>query len=56
METYGARISFLTEFITAESQEKVEEKLIELIDQLGQIQTELSWDNVDWNIYEVEEN
>jgi len=56
MQTYGVRISFLTEYITAENQEKVEEKINELIDQLGQTKTNLSWDDVHWDIYVLEEN
>ena len=51
METYGARVSFMTEYITAENIQQFEDKLNQLIDELGAIKTSLNWDEVDWDIF-----
>jgi len=53
MKTYEARVSFITEEIEAESLEQVEAILTKLVQQLGEVDTDLSWDDVDWNIFEV---
>jgi hypothetical protein len=53
MKTYEARVSFITEEIEAESLEQVDAILTKLVQQLGQVDTDLSWDDVDWNIFEV---
>ena len=53
MKTYEARVSFMTEEIEAESLEQVDAILTKLVQQLGQVDTDLSWDDVDWNIFEV---
>ena len=51
METYGARVTFMTQHITAENKQQVEDKLNQLIDELGAVKTFLNWDEVDWDIY-----
>lgn len=51
METYGARVSFMTEYITAENIEQFEDKLSQLIDELGAVKTSLDWEDVDWDIF-----
>ena len=53
MKTYEARVSFMTEEIEAERLEQVDAILTKLVQQLGQVDTDLSWDDVDWNIFEV---
>jgi len=61
MIEYGVRVSFLTEYIAANNRQEVDEKINELLDQLGGVKTNISWDEVEWEIYyqnkpEVEEN
>ena len=61
MIEYGVRVSFLTEYITANNRQEVDEKINELLDQLGGVKTNISWDEVEWEIYyqnkpETEEN
>tara|TARA_R110000764_G_scaffold504_2_gene1898 strand:+ start:2920 stop:3105 length:186 start_codon:yes stop_codon:yes gene_type:complete len=53
MNTYSARVSFMTDEIEAESLEQVEAVLTKLLQQLGEVNTDLSWEDVDWDIFEV---
>ena len=53
MRTYTTRISFLVEPINANSVEEVEEKIHQLIDELGAVDTSLSWEDVDWDYVHI---
>jgi hypothetical protein len=53
MKTYEARVSFMTDEIEAEDIGQVWEVLRKLVQQLGEVDTDLSWDDVDWDIFEV---
>ena len=51
MITYGVKVSFLTEHITANNRKEVDEKINGLLDELGRVKTNISWDEVEWQIY-----
>ena len=51
MITYGVKVSFLTEHITANNREEVDKKINGLLDELGGVKTNISWDEVEWQIY-----
>ncbi|NBW11610.1 MAG: hypothetical protein EBR82_26625 [Caulobacteraceae bacterium] len=51
-KAYYALITLNTDNIEADSVAEVNAKINDLIDQLGSVNTEVSWDNVDWVILE----
>ena len=53
MNTYSARVSFTTEDIEAESLEQVDAILTKLVQQIGSAETDISWDEADWNVFEI---
>ena len=52
MTRYFAHVAFTTGFIEANNQELADEAVEALIDELGQLNTKLSWDNVSWTVSE----
>jgi hypothetical protein len=52
MAKYYASVVFSTQDFDAANDEEAEEKINQLIDQLGAVDTELSWDNPEWIIFE----
>lgn len=61
MITYGVKVSFLTEYITANNRQEVDEKINGLLDEIALIQTsirlpEVYWEIVHQNKPETEEN
>lgn len=52
MAKYYASVVFSTQDFEAANDEEAEEKINQLMDQLGAVDTELSWDNPEWIIFE----
>lgn len=51
MAKYYANVRFVTADFEADSDEEAEGRIHELLDELGDVDTQLSWDNCDWTIY-----
>ena len=51
-KAYYALITLNTDNISADSVAEVNAKINDLIDQLGSVNTEIGWDNVDWVVLE----
>ena len=49
MATNTVRVTFYTD-VEATSHEEIDEAIGNLLDQLGKTETDLSWDEVDWDI------
>ena len=56
MTTYYAMVRFNTVEFDADSEDEAEGRVQELIDELGAVDTQLSWDDCDWIIYEERED
>ena len=52
MEKYTARVEFIVYEFEATSESNANEKINDLIDQLQQVHTQLTWDEVDWTLHE----
>jgi len=50
MKEYFAEITFTTGNISAENEAMADRAINALIDELGKIDTKLSWDNVSWTV------
>ncbi len=51
MKKYYAVVRFETLEFEAEDDAQAEDKINEMFDQLGEIETVVGWDNPDWTIY-----
>ena len=51
-KAYYALVTISTENINADSVTEVNEKINDLIDHLGSVNTEIRWNDVDWLIME----
>ncbi len=49
MATNTVRVTFYTD-VEATTYEQIDEAISNLLDQLGKTETDLSWDDVDWDI------
>jgi hypothetical protein len=56
MTRYYAMVRFNTVEFEAENEDEAEGRVQELLDQLGATDTEISWDDADYIIYEEGEN
>lgn len=54
MSKYYAIITFGTDTFEAQNRTEADDKLSEFIDELSKADTSISWDNVDWVIWEEE--
>ena len=52
MEKYSAKVEFIIYEFEAKSESEANEKINDLIDQLQQVHTQLTWDEVDWTLHE----
>jgi len=52
MSKYTARVSFVVHNFEADSTRDAMEKVNELVDQLTKVDTELTWDDVDYIVQE----
>jgi hypothetical protein len=53
---YYAIITFSTDTFEASNKQEADDKLNEFVDELSKADTSISWDNVDWVIYNEEED
>jgi hypothetical protein len=51
MKKYYAVVRFETLEFEAEDDAQAEDKINEMLDQLGEVETVVGWDNPDWTIY-----
>lgn len=51
MKRFFADVRFNTLEFEASNEEEAEVMLNEMLDQIGAVDTVISWDNVDWTIY-----
>lgn len=51
MKKYFADVRFNTFEFEADSEEQANQMIHKLIDQLGDVDTDISWDDVTWDIY-----
>lgn len=52
MARYTARVEFIVYEFEASSEHEANDKLNTLIDELAEVKTSLTWDEVDWRLYE----
>lgn len=52
MARYTARVEFIVYEFEADSEHEANDQINILIDQLTQVKTQLTWDEVDWRLYE----
>lgn len=55
MSKYRAVVSFITDDFEAGDDVEANAVVMRLIDQLGAVVTDLSWDDVDWDLMPVKE-
>lgn len=55
MGKYFANVRFNTIEFEADSEEQANQMLHQLIDELGDVDTVIGWDDVDWDIYSEED-
>jgi len=52
MNEYSAHVTFTTGCISADNEEMADRAVDALIEELGQLNTKLSWDDVSWTVSE----
>ena len=52
MARYTAKVEFIVYEFEADSEHEANDQINILIDQLTQVKTNLTWDEVDWRLYE----